>query len=96
MSSGNFQLKVRLGLSGVMEAILSSGLIDRGIIAIRLVIEGLLAHFFPPDRSSYSLEDALWFLELANQQTQWCFNVNTNQVEENVVKKPVAKTSVSG
>ena len=41
---------------------------------VRLVMEGLLAHFFSSDRPSYVSEDVLWFLKLANQQDQWCCN----------------------
>ena len=75
-----------------MEAIIASGFLSRRNAAIRLVIEGLLAHFFSQDRPSYSSDDAVWFLELANQQTQWCFKINE---EENVGKKLAAKTCVS-
>ena len=78
-----------------MEAILASDFINRGNTAITLVVEGLLAHFFSPDRSSYSPKDVLWFLELANQQIQWCSKVYINQVEENVVEESPTKTSVS-
>ena len=42
--------------------------------AVRLVMEGLLAHFFPPDRPQYHTEDILWFLKLANEQEQWSAN----------------------
>lgn len=38
----------------------------------RVVMEGLFAHFFFPDRLSYAREDVLWFLKLANQQALWC------------------------
>lgn len=95
MSIGTFQFTARLGLTGVMEAILSSGLIARGKTTIRLIVEGLMSHFFHPDRPSYALQDVLWFLELVNQQEQWCFNANTNKAEENVVEEPATKTRVS-
>ncbi len=73
-----------------MEVIVSSGFTARGNTSVRLVIEGLLAHFFSADRPIYDSEDALWFLELANKQKQ-----NINQVENNSEVEPAAKTSVS-
>ena len=89
--SDTFQVKPRLGLSEVMEAILSSGFTARGDTPIRLIIEGLLTHFFSPDRPSYTKEDARWFVQLANQQKQWCYN----GTEENSAEQLLAKTSVS-
>ena len=38
-------------------------------------MEGLLAHFFSPDRPDYAREDVSWFLKLANDQKQWCSNL---------------------
>ncbi len=38
---------------------------------VRLLMEGLFAHFFSPYRPSYHPEDARWFMELANDQLQW-------------------------
>ena len=36
------------------------------------IMEGLLAHFFSPGRSSYATEDVRWLLKFANAQNQWC------------------------
>lgn len=54
-----------------------------GSISVRWVIEGLLTHFFSPDKPSFAPEDVVWFLELANHQKQWCCNT-TDQVENPV------------
>lgn len=35
-------------------------------------MEGLFAHFFSSHRPAYHKEDMEWFLELANQQEDWC------------------------
>ncbi|CAI8009278.1 hypothetical protein GBAR_LOCUS6260 [Geodia barretti] len=35
-------------------------------------MEGLFSHFFSADRRGYHEEDMRWFLELANQQDDWC------------------------
>ena len=35
-------------------------------------MEGLFSHFFSPHRPGYHQEDVEWFLELANQQDDWC------------------------
>ena len=35
-------------------------------------MEGLFAHFFSPHRPGYHHKDMEWFLELANQQEDWC------------------------
>ena len=35
-------------------------------------MEGLFSHFFSADRPGYHEEDREWFLELANQQDDWC------------------------
>ena len=37
---------------------------------IRVIIEGLFTHFFPP-KQDYHLDDVVWFLELANAQKDW-------------------------
>ena len=37
----------------------------------RVILEGLLAHFFSPERQHYNSEDIHWFLSLANCQTAW-------------------------
>ena len=34
----------------------------------RIILEGLLAHFFSPERRCYNSEDIHWFLDLANSQ----------------------------
>ena len=39
--------------------------------SVRLLMEGLFAHFFSPYRKHYNTEDIQWFLELANEQEQW-------------------------
>lgn len=41
-------------------------------VQIRLLMEGLFSHFFSVDRQGYHEEDRRWFLELANQQDDWC------------------------
>lgn len=73
-----------------MEAIESSGFIARGNTSVRLIIEGLLAHFFSPDRPSYFPEDALWFLKLANKQ-----EYSNNHVEKYSQLETAAETPVS-
>lgn len=60
----------RLGLAEVMKVVSPSGSLHRP--ASRLVMEGVLAHFFSPHRPSYMNEDVLWFLEFVNQPGQWC------------------------
>ena len=37
----------------------------------RVIVEGLLAHFFSPERQHYNSEDIRWFLSLANSQKGW-------------------------
>ena len=39
-------------------------------LVIGRVMEGLLVHFFSPDRPIYANEDVLWFLEFTNEQEQ--------------------------
>ena len=36
-----------------------------------MIIEGLFAHFFSPERQSHHRGDIQWFLELANEQKEW-------------------------
>ena len=36
--------------------------------SVRVIKEGLLAHFFCAERRSYHLDDVKWFLELTNEQ----------------------------
>ena len=38
---------------------------------VKLVVEGLLAHFFSADQPKYVLEDVKWFLKLLNKQGHW-------------------------
>ena len=38
---------------------------------VRLIMEGLFAHFFSAERQSYHRDDVQWFLQLANEQGQW-------------------------
>ena len=61
-----FRLKNRPSFSKMVE------LLEECQIPVRIIVEGLLAHFFSPDRPSYADEDVLYFLEMANQQEQWC------------------------
>ena len=49
--------------------------------SVRLLMEGLFAHFFSPYRRGYDTEDVQWFLELANEQEQW----GANPLERSVV-----------
>ena len=46
--------------------------------AVRILIEGLLAHFFNPNRQCYHVDDIRWFLHLANSQRAW----GCDQLEE--------------
>ncbi len=39
--------------------------------ASRVLLEGLFAHFFSPERKSYHSGNIRWFLELANCQKEW-------------------------
>ena len=38
---------------------------------LRLIIEGLFAHFFSPERQHGHTDDIHWFLEMANKLTEW-------------------------
>lgn len=76
-----------------MEVVASCGFTASGNTPVRLVIEGLLAHFFSPDRPSYVQDDVVWFLKFANKQEQWCFNANPEKVDSEI--EPVADASVS-
>ena len=49
--------------------------------SVRLLMEGLFAHFFSPYRRGYDTEDVQWFLALANEQEQW----GANPLERSVV-----------
>ncbi len=61
----------RPGLTKLMEIVLSHfSCLEQCGKPVRLVVEGLLAHFFSPDRPSYVDEDVLYFLEMANVQDE--------------------------
>ncbi len=47
---------------------------------VRLLMEGLFAHFFSSHRPSYHPEDARWFMELANDQMQWMVSDSNRSV----------------
>ena len=49
-------------------------------------MEGLLSHFFSPHRPTYQRDDVLWFLRLANEQGQWCYNPFQEDEEEEWVE----------
>lgn len=48
--------------------VITDAISDR--LVIRRIMEGLLAHFFSPDRPMFTNEDVLWFLVFANEQEQ--------------------------
>ena len=69
-------------------------------------MEGLFAHFFSSHRPAYHKEDIEWFLELANQQEDWCVVDATQEViggtsdqdlldelQKSIVEKERARTS---
>ena len=60
---------------------------------VRLVMEGLLAHFFPPDRPQYYTQDILWFLKLANDQEQW--NADIFEREEDSAAGELEESALS-
>ena len=81
----------RPGLAGVMEVtvevVSSTGFsahLHRGNTPVRLVMEGLFAHFFSPDRPTYDSADVRWFLQLANEQGHWCCLPFQEEEEEGV------------
>ena len=49
--------------------------------SVRLLMEGLFAHYFSSQRRGYHYEDVRWFLQLANEQEQW----GANPLEHSVV-----------
>ena len=58
------------------EVITSTGLLGSNSFSgsnepARVILEGLLAHFFSPERQHYNSEDIRWFLSLANSQKGW-------------------------
>ena len=56
----------------------SSSSISSSNESARVILEGLLAHFFAPQRQHYHTEDIHWFLCQANSQIDW----EVGQVEE--------------
>ena len=61
---------------------------------VRSIVEGLLSHFFSPDRPGYDREDVEWFLELANNEKQWCSLVMESHEEgESVMEMPEIKAN---
>ncbi len=76
-----------------MEVVISSGFAASGSTPVRLVIEGLLAHFFSPNHPRYAPEDVLWFLKFANEQEQWCCHPLQGKQDSEV--QPSAETPVS-
>lgn len=48
----------------------------------RLLMEGLLAHFFSPYQCVYHTEDVQWFLELANEQKHWGTNLTEDAQQQ--------------
>ena len=49
-----------------------SPVLHRDNDTVRILLEGLFAHFFSAERQSYHPNDVRWFMELANEQQQWC------------------------
>ena len=41
---------------------------NHDILDMRMITEGLFAHFFSPERQRYHPEDISWFLKLANEK----------------------------
>ena len=46
---------------------------SQSIHGVKFVLEGLFAHFFSPDKSSYHHEDILLLLKLINEQKELMF-----------------------
>ena len=55
----------------VLSASAFSPSLHRDNQSVRLLMEGLFAHFFSPHRPRYHPEDTQWFMELANEQVHW-------------------------
>lgn len=71
-------MKSRPSLGGVVEVALEAIFsvecvtkLQQSSTQVKVVLEGLLSHFFSADRSGYAVEDVLWFFELVNKQEQW-------------------------
>ena len=58
--------------------------------SVRLLVEGLFAHFFSMYRHGYHTEDIQWFLELANKQENW----KVDPLEHSQHHQPVTETEV--
>ena len=71
-------------------AILSETTTFSSVRSVRLLVEGLFAHFFASYRHSYHTEDIQWFLELANKQENW----RANPLEHSQHHQPVTETEV--
>ena len=63
------------------------------IRSVRLLVEGLFAHFFSPYRWGYNTEDIQWFLELANKQENWRANP-LEHAQHSEHHQPITKTEV--
>ena len=71
----------------------------------RIILEGLFAHFFSPERQHYNNDDICWFLWHANNQTEWKNNqlkddfsmLSTSQTEGSPTPKvgPIAGSGCS-
>jgi hypothetical protein len=74
-------MKSRPDLGGAMEVALEAMVSTKCTkAAARLVVEGLLAHFFSADLPQYVLEDVRWFFELINKQ-QRCWLMQDENIE---------------
>ena len=60
--------------------------------SVRLLLEGLFAHFFSPYRRSYDTKDVQWFLELANEQVNW----RANPLERSVMVSSLSDDLLEG
>ena len=72
-----------------------SSTLHRSNTAVRLLLEGLLAHFFSPYRPHYHRDDVLWFLRLANEQEQWCYNPFLGQDLQRQTEEEMAAVEMS-
>lgn len=65
-------MKCRPGLGQVVQTALKEIIclehLNQYSSQVKLILEGLLSHFFSADRTSYFIEDVQWFLELVNKQ----------------------------
>ena len=59
---------------------------------VKYTVEGILSHFFPAEAEQpYSDINCRWFLELANQQTQWQEYMQTDSVSLSQKQREGAK-----